>query len=224
MKYVVVDLEMNKVAKGLSDIRKVCTTETIEIGAVVLDENYSEISSFMTYVRPKYNNEIDRKISKLTGITWDMVENAPEFEVAFRMFVEFCENLGDEYQIYEWSENDHQQFDKEFLQKQYDLNEVELKFMEKWNDFQEEFGEILGLERRVSLKNALMYAGEDFKGQEHDALYDARNTAELFMITRVDEKKNKALSKVIDYLTPKEHKYTIGDVIDFGSLMAAMGY
>lgn len=94
--------------------------------------------------------------------------------------------------------------------------------MTKWHDFQEEFGDILGLEKRISLKNALMYAGEDFKGQEHDALYDARNTAELFMITRIEEKKNKALARVIDFLHPTEFTCALGDMIDFGSLLSAV--
>ena len=49
MKHIVVDLEMNYVAKK-SDARRICRMETIEIGAVMLDDNLQEISAFRTYV------------------------------------------------------------------------------------------------------------------------------------------------------------------------------
>ena len=40
MKHIVIDLEMNKIARS-SEARKICKSEIIEIGAVMLDEkNY----------------------------------------------------------------------------------------------------------------------------------------------------------------------------------------
>lgn len=220
MKYIVVDLEMNKVSKNYHEIRKVFSCEIIEIGAVVLDETYNEISCFKTYVKPRYNDVIEKKISKLTGITYDMVSNAPEFENAFEMFVSFCESLNDDYLILEWSESDHKQILGEMAQKKYQMNVSEEVFMSKWQDFQNEFGNMLGLERRISLTDALMYAGEEFIGNQHDALYDARNTAELYAITQVDEKRMKALATVQEILKPKESVVTLGDLFDFSSFIA----
>ena len=78
MKHIVVDLEMNYVAKK-SDARRICRMETIEIGAVMLDDNLQEISAFRTYVKPEYNDYIERKIKRITGITEEMVQNAPPF-------------------------------------------------------------------------------------------------------------------------------------------------
>ena len=46
MKHIVVDLEMNNISNKYKDFD--CTMETIEIGAIMLDENYQEISSFRT--------------------------------------------------------------------------------------------------------------------------------------------------------------------------------
>ena len=51
MKHIVVDLEMNGIEKKHRIFG--CTMETIEIGAIMLDENYQEISSFKTYVKPE---------------------------------------------------------------------------------------------------------------------------------------------------------------------------
>lgn len=43
MKHVVVDLEMNGLAKEYKEERKIWGREVIEIGAVVLDDDYHEI-------------------------------------------------------------------------------------------------------------------------------------------------------------------------------------
>lgn len=58
MKYIVVDLEMNSLAKEYKEERAQCGMEIIEIGAVVLDEQYQEVDSFKTLVKPQFNDEI----------------------------------------------------------------------------------------------------------------------------------------------------------------------
>ena len=80
MKHIVVDLEMNNIRRR-SEARKICTNEIIEIGASMLDENLWEIGKFQIYVKPEYNDVIVPKISKLTGITNEMVANAPTFSL-----------------------------------------------------------------------------------------------------------------------------------------------
>ena len=60
MKHIVVDLEMNNIA-AKTEARKICRMETIEIGAVMLDDNLNEIASFRTYVKPEFNCNIERK-------------------------------------------------------------------------------------------------------------------------------------------------------------------
>lgn len=76
MKHIVVDLEMNNIRRR-SEARKICTNEIIEIGASMLDENLWEIGKFQLYVKPEYNDVIVPKISRLTGITNEMVANTP---------------------------------------------------------------------------------------------------------------------------------------------------
>ena len=53
MKYIIVDLEMNPVSNEYPNERKVSRLETIQIGAVLLDEKYQEIGSFVTLVKPE---------------------------------------------------------------------------------------------------------------------------------------------------------------------------
>ena len=120
MKYVVVDLEMNKTSRK-SEIRRILRMETIEIGAVILDENLQEIASCRTYVNPEYSDGIQKNISDLTGITNAMVANAPGFHEALRMFTTWCLGTGDEVKIYAWSESDYFQISTEMMVKQYEI-------------------------------------------------------------------------------------------------------
>ncbi|MBR3470828.1 MAG: exonuclease domain-containing protein [Lachnospiraceae bacterium] len=221
MKHVVVDLEMNNIRQN-SEARRICTNETIEIGAVMLDDNLQEIASFRTYVKPEYNDGIVRKISKLTGITDEMVEHAPLFNEAFRMFTNWCLGTGDEVTIYAWSDSDFNQIRKEMTLKDYQISEAEKVLVSnEWADFQKEFDAHLGFERQLSLKMALDMAGIDFAGREHDALDDARNTAELLQIFRDKDLFDTTLRKIKEAMEPTPIGCSIGDMIDFTALVCA---
>lgn len=215
MKHVVVDLEMNSLAKEYKEEKKLCGREVIEIGAVVLDDFYQEIGSFKTLVKPQYNDVISPYISRLTGITTDMVKNAPIFEEALKMFISWCSNMNDQVKIYQWSGSDSEQIINEIQFKQITLGTCDWEVLQGWEDFQKEYGEKLRLENSVSLKNAAMYAGIDMEGTEHDALDDARNTATLLKIVRDPELCKKALAQVIEAMTPKAVTNTLGSLFNF---------
>ena len=219
MKHIVVDLEMNNIRRR-SEARKICTNEIIEIGASMLDENLWEIGKFQIYVKPEYNDVIVPKISKLTGITNEMVANAPTFSVAFKQFTDWCLNIKDDVMIYAWSNTDHSQVMKEIQLKQYKLSEEEHKLMEHgWTDFQNEFDIHLGFERQNSLKLALDMAGIDFNGRQHDALDDARNTAKLLRVFKDEELFDQTLRKIEEVMKPSSLENTLGNLIDLSMFM-----
>ena len=218
MKYIVIDLEMNPLSKEFYEERIVCRNEIVQIGAVALDEEYQEIGSFKTLVRPEYNTGIARRIEKLTGITTSMVEDAPIFEKALHQFLDWCCSLDDEIQFQQWSESDFYQIDRELCMKEIVLSKRHQMILQDWKDFQQEFGRKLGLADRLSLKNAIMYAGVDPAGRYHDALYDARNTAKLFRIVRDPDECSKALSLVIEALNPVSKNTTLGELFNFSEL------
>ena len=219
MKHIVVDLEMNNIRRR-SEARKICTNEIIEIGASMLDENLWEIGKFQIYVKPEYNDVIVPKISKLTGITNEMVANAPTFSVAFKQFTDWCLNIKDDVMIYAWSNTDHSQVMKEIQLKQYKLSEEEHKLMEHgWTDFQNESDIHLGFERQISLKLALDMAGIDFNGRQHDALDDARNTAKLLRVFKDEELFDQTLRKIEEVMKPSSLENTLGNLIDLSMFM-----
>lgn len=221
MKHIVVDLEMYNIRQK-SEARRICTNETIEIGAVMLDDNLQEISSFRTYVKPEYNDGIVPKISRLTGITDAMVVNAPKFKEALRMFTNWCLGTGDEVTIYAWSDSDFNQIRKEIVLKEYEISEDERNLLEtEWTDFQQEFDGHLGFERQVSLRMALDMAGIDFSGREHDALDDARNTAELLQIFRDEDLFDRTLRKIEEIMKPSSLGNTLGSMIDLSMFAIA---
>ena len=113
MKYIFLDLEMNPVKREFKEVRKCCSREIIEIGAVMLDEKLNIVSEFREYVKPAYNAEVVRRVRNLTGITTEMLEDAAPFCQVFDRFVRWCGN--EEYQIYSWSDNDIYQMMDELL-------------------------------------------------------------------------------------------------------------
>lgn len=222
MKHIVVDLEMNEISRKYHEEKAVSKMEIIEIGAVLLDENYTEIGYFKTLIKPQFNERIKPLYENLTGITTEMVQNAPVFEDGLRMFLSWCRSVNDSIQLYQWSDSDLLQITKEMELKKVDLSAEEQSLLVEWNDFQKEYGNKLMLDRQISLKNAIMYAGLDFVGKEHDALCDARNTGMLLRILRTPELCKEVLDKVIEVLTPKTLSATLGDLFDFGELFEAM--
>ena len=101
-------------------------------------------------------------------------------------------------------------------------NEEMKKPLTRWYDFQKEYMNKLGLEKVLSLEKAVNYAGMEFQGKIHDALWDAKNTAELFAIVRDEEECNRVLNSVIDAFQTKKVTSTLGELFDFEKLLAQL--
>ena len=68
MRHIFVDYEMHPLADRYDNLRKICSMKSIEIGAVMLDDNMEKISDFRSYIRQQFNNEIYSKYRTLRGI------------------------------------------------------------------------------------------------------------------------------------------------------------
>ena len=81
-KYILFDIETTGLDSEFDEI--------IEIGAIKVD-NYKIIDEFHSLIKPK--EEIDEFITNLTGITNEMVENAPNIEEVLPNFISFIGDM-----------------------------------------------------------------------------------------------------------------------------------
>ena len=145
MAWVFMDLEMKPVDKQFRRERDICRQEVIEFGAVKLGEDLREIDSFRALVKPAFG-EIPPRYAQLTGITNDMVAEAPDFETVLGQFAAWCE---DAETVYAWSGSDLDQLRGEVKMKGIDFPLEALAG--KWADFQKIFTRAVGLKRELSL-------------------------------------------------------------------------
>ncbi|MGM9912293.1 exonuclease domain-containing protein [Floccifex sp.] len=211
MKHIVIDLEMN------ASNCDVCRMEIIQIGAVVLDDQYQMMGSFSTLVKPQWNDIIEPFYESLTGISTEMVQNAPVFNEALYSFMNWIKNLNDEVEVLAWSESDLNQVLMEASYKEYEFDDFEEYVISQWVDFQNEFDHKLFIDHQCSLKDALDYAHIELEGNWHDALDDAKNTAQLLALLRDDKKCLETFGTVIE--VQKVEKDTLGDLFDFSQFV-----
>lgn len=170
---------MHPIDSEFTQERAICNLETIEIGAVALDGEYKECSSFKSYVRPAFCAGILPRYTEMTGISTAQVTSAPGFNEALDEFFKWCFSLGGEVCILAWSNSDRHQLMSEMKLKGYEADEAVRGLLGSWRDFQKEFAVLVKSPDTPSLERALDYAGLSFEGRMHDALTDARNTAKL---------------------------------------------
>lgn len=207
MIHVVIDLEMNPIKREQKEVRSFLLDEVIEFGAVKLDENYIQTEEFQCYVRPQFG-KISSHITKLTGITDEIVEDKPTFEVAFKNFLDWIGTW--DMKIYSWSPSDINQLKSECA---YKLPKFNIKKLEqRWIDIQKDFDSKLGLTNNLALKHAVGAMNRNFEGTQHTALADAANTAAILALMQDEEKFRETMQPVIDMLNPQELSQSIGDL------------
>ena len=207
MNHIVIDLEMNMIEKQHRGEYSL-SSELIEIGAVRMDENFNLLDTYQTYVSPIYGR-MDARITKLTGITDDMLVGAPKFVEAMDDFAAW---VGFERaQFYSWSMSDIRQFQNESAFKEYHSKFL-VKMEKNWNDFQKEFSRLLGIEKRIRLKQAVASADYTFTGAQHTALADAVNTAEILKLSRDKGEFERVMKPVLDLFRPEWQNDTLLDM------------
>ena len=208
MAWVFMDLEMKPVDKQFRRERDICRQEVIEFGAVKLGEDMTETDSFRALVKPALG-EIPPRYAQLTGITNDMVADAAAFETVLADFARWC---GDAETVYAWSGSDLDQLRGEVKMKGIDFPLEALAG--KWADFQKIFTRAVGLKRELSLEQAVNIANIDFAGHQHDALWDARNTAELYRIYKDEARFQAVIGPLREAVNPKKQtSFTLADAL-----------
>lgn len=193
---VVIDVEMCRVhTKNTTYPYK---NEIIQIGAVLMNENYEIQSEFSTYVKPQFG-KVDYYISMLTGISERTLKNAPHIEEALTQMLNWIGSS--EVVFYSWSDTDYYQIRNEIQQKcDEDVRWERLLNQANWIDYQRKLGDRLESYKLLRLTEALDLAEVDTSGKLHDGLDDALNTAR--MIAKLET--NKDYRTIIERLREKE--------------------
>ena len=174
--YLVIDLEMCRVPKGIKRQDLHLSSEIIQIGAVLLDDELKVADTFQSFVKPQ-QGVIDRKIQNLTGISQKDVANAPCFEQAVNSLISW---MPEDTVIVSWSDSDLFQLQKEFNAKDIDTAYFE-RYFESWVDCQKTFSKKMHTEKVYRLSEALVITDIFYDENTHNALVDAHNTADLFV-------------------------------------------
>lgn len=174
--YVVIDLEMCRVPVGVERDAYGWKDEIIQIGAVLVNNAMEITDTFATLVSPQHGT-IDAFIENLTGISGSDVQTAPCFRQALGSFLDW---LPKNAVPVSWSNNDKIQLQREMTAKGIVSERMEVCF-EQWIDAQSIFAEKMDTRKKYKLSEALIIADIRYNDGEHDALVDAKNTAQLFI-------------------------------------------
>ena len=180
--YLVIDLEMCRVPKGIKCQALPISSEIIQIGAVLLDDKLTVRDTFESFVKP-HQGVIDRKIRNLTGISQKDVSNAPCFEQAVNNLFSW---MPEDTVIVSWSNSDLFQLQKELIAKSIDTTYFE-RYFESWVDCQKTFSQKMHTEKIYRLSEALAITDIFYDENAHNALVDARNTADIFIKMKTED-------------------------------------
>lgn len=168
---LVIDLEMN----GMHT-EEIPMGEIIEIGAVILDEEFEIIDKYSTYIKPD-NLKVSQGVQRLTSITEEKLVKAPNVKEALENLLQITPDINNTT-LYTWSDSDTNAIECELNSKSIQIKDIK-RLCSNFIDIQEIFGERVGIENRINLTKALNMIGLEFNGKEHGALADAINTAQI---------------------------------------------
>ena len=171
MNYIVFDLEWNQAQskeQAISQPIKL-SGEIIQIGAVKLDRSFEIIDRFEIMVRPVYYTQMNPNVKKLTGISQEDIDGGVPFDVAYKLFSDFC---GDQFCYMTWGTDD-----VGILISNMRIHNIPASPFFRTYNLQRIYGrQIVKAKGQVSLEDAVANLGEP-PYQAHNALSDAVSTA-----------------------------------------------
>lgn len=182
--YLIIDLEAtcweNRCRKDESEI--------IEIGAVLLNDNYKILGEFQTLIKPVKNPILSEFCKNLTSIKQENINNAEIFPVAFEKFIKRVEEVaGCDIKNITFCSWGH--YDKKQLIKDCQLHNVKYPFSNH-RSLKHEFAEIKSTKPK-GMKKTLQFCGIKINGIHHRGLDDAKNIVKIF----IKEWSNNEISK-----------------------------
>ena len=149
MVYIVFDLEATCWEK-----RDNSPNETIEIGAVMINEKKEIIAEFEQFVKPLKHPILSDFCKELTSIRQDQVDNAPYFGEAKDNFLKWITAASPEYVLCSWGFYDKKQF-----QSDCQIYGIDTAWIEPHISLKHQHGKIMNLRRPIGMKRALQQEG-----------------------------------------------------------------
>lgn len=179
MQYIVLDMEWNQPisysSPAFKSVGNKLLFEMIQIGAVKVNERLEITDSFNVLIRPKHYTKLHPRIARITHITQEDLEKAPDFCDAVESFAAWC---GQDYALLTWGCDDISVLAQNMSFFQCDVH------LSAIYDIQKLFGEVIGNSKeRKGLKAAMEHF--DISPDEetmpfHNAVNDAYYTALVF--------------------------------------------
>lgn len=199
MQYIVLDLEWNQPTSynstAYKSVGEKLLFELIQIGAVKMNERLEIVDSFSQMIRPVHYAKLHPRIKRITHITQEELDEAPEFVEALERFAAFC---GEDYALLTWGCDDVSVLDQNMRFFKCDVK------LGQMYDMQQLFGALIGnTKERKGLKAAMeqMKIDPNEEMPFHNALNDAYYTALVFAKMACPE-------KVLQYpLAPKKLRH-----------------
>ncbi|TNF24105.1 MAG: exonuclease domain-containing protein [Deltaproteobacteria bacterium] len=169
--YLVIDLEATTSDDGSLPRDEM---ETIEIGAVLVRAStLTTEAEFQTFVRPVRHPTLTAFCTELTGISQEMLADAPAFPEAM-------ESLRQAMLVGRWGVvwGSWGLFDDTQLRRDCAFHGVDYPMLEHMN-LKNVFSAAQGRRKRYGMAKALRLVGLELEGAHHRALDDARNIARL---------------------------------------------
>lgn len=180
MNYIIFDLEFNQGHKSTKEAKDTtnskCPFEIIQLGAIKLDENFNEISTLNSLIKPSIYNSINPYVSEITGITLDMLKDAIPFNEVYKEFTQFVND--DDNILCVWGMSDLKELFRNIEYHKLDVCNIPKQYINLQRHASKYFCCPKGI--NIGLQNAVELLNLPLNNQFHDAFNDAYYTAEVF--------------------------------------------
>jgi DNA polymerase III epsilon subunit-like protein len=179
MDYIVFDLEFNQDFSSLQNNVPTMTSypfEIIQIGAIKLDSDFKQVSTFDRYIKPTLYKNISPFITELTGITTQQLISEQPFSKVYMAFVEFISSADSLFCT--WGMSDMKE-----LFRNVAYHELDKKLLPKMFINLQPYASLylkLPTKKLLRLEHATQALNIPLTQPFHNALNDAYYTAELF--------------------------------------------
>lgn len=170
MNYIIFDLEAT--CWGQHDRSD---NETIEIGAVKIDEKGKSLDKFQTFVKPLKHPQLSGFCKQLTSIQQKDIDGAPFFYEAINEFKEWIGVGTKDYQLCSWGFYDRKQ-----LEADSNLAHLDVAWIKRHISVKHQHHKLTNTRRALGMAKALAHEQLTLEGTHHRGIDDACNIARIF--------------------------------------------